>query len=187
MPSRAQRHAHREVLLPPDCPDEQQGGNIRASNQQHHRRGRAGSPQYRRRPLHVLGMRRRDDRGPAWRNVPRTAAHERADPFRGTLRCHAPMQPGEVGIGRSAQRRQDVGVGIDVPEVRGQDADHGEPLRLLRPVAHIRAYRAADDRRIAAEAADPGWWLISATCGPPAARPRARTCDPARAGCRAPA
>ena len=82
-------------------------------------------------------------------------ADERRDARAALCRRHAGPQPHHVGIRRRAQRREDVGVGVEVPEALRQHADDREALGLLGAIADVGHERAADDGRIAAVARMP--------------------------------
>ena len=104
---------------------------------------------------HVLVVRRGDDDVPLRREPRRSGAHERRDARR-RLGLRDPFtQPHHVWIRGSAQRREDVGVRVGVPEVRRQHAGNRERFGFLRAIADVGVERLPDDVRIAAEAALP--------------------------------
>ena len=153
--ARAERHPHRNLFLPARRADEHQRRDVAERDEEHQRRSRRDGPQNRTHARHVLVVHRGDDDVPLRGEPRRSGAHERRDARR-RLGPRGPFtQPHHVWIRGSAQRREDVGVRVGVPEVRRQHAGNRERFGFLRAIADVGVERLPDDVRIAAEAALP--------------------------------
>ena len=153
--ARAERHPDGHLFLPACRADDHQRRDVGERDEEHERRSRPDSSQNRTHARHVLVVRRGDEHVPVRGEARCAGAHERGDACRRLGLRRAFTQPHQVGIRGHAQRREDVGVRIGVPEVRRQHAGDGERFGFLRAIADVRVEPLPDDVRIAAEAALP--------------------------------
>ena len=158
--ARTEREPDRELTLPAMRPQQLQHRDVGARHQQHQRAGDADGSEHGANAGRITLLRGDERNTPVGGHrcaagADGLAADERGDPLRRDHRAHAATQPHLIGISGRAQRRHDVGVGVDVPEVARQDAGDRERLRLLRTIAHVGLELSPDDVRIALEAAHP--------------------------------
>ena len=153
--SGAERRADRQLPFAPRRSYEQQSGDIRTPDEQHEARSGGCRLQHRPDLKDVRFVRGDDHYIETGRNGSRWRGHEGLDAFGRGGRRNSVTQSGHVWIRWRAERDQDVGVRIDMPEALRQHSDDRELLGLVRPIADVRSERPADDRWIARVALGP--------------------------------